>query len=478
MDGQENTTSTTGKNSATKRRFFSALNTILPFLLMVTLTSVCYLFIPVGVFIVAGKLISRIGVVIPAVLSVLGIWYLPTMVSGAIAEAIDILTGKNNRGQVGDLFGMIIGTSLLTILWFFPLWNHVFPAFAAVLQPFHVASMFDNPWLIGLSWLVCIPIPVYATLSAIEDQGRNKSTNATKSQQVGSTESESGQHTHEEFQKNQSSTDNPDESRRATSNQPSSALTFAWESAPPTRFRDVGGMDDLKRNIMRSVLRPLSHTDAAYERFNVSPPNGILLHGPPGTGKTHFARAIAGELGHPYLELSAGDIKSRWVNESTEQVNQLFNEAEQFERCVIFVDEIDALLAGRGNDLHREHAQVVNEFLAHLDDEDPSFLLIAATNRADLLDEAATRRGRFDQQYEVDLPDKEARELIFRVRLRELPSDLDDDDYETLAEQTADRSAADIVGMVDDAAMRAAERDAEVITKDDLLDSGVTNGDT
>ncbi|GAA0241543.1 ATP-binding protein [Haladaptatus pallidirubidus] len=215
-----------------------------------------------------------------------------------------------------------------------------------------------------------------------------------------------------------------------------------------------------------------------YERFNVSPPNGILLHGPPGTGKTHFARAIAGELGHPYLELSAGDIKSRWVNVSTEQVNQLFNEAEQFERCVIFVDEIDALLAGRGNDLHREHAQVVNEFLAHLDDEDPSFLLIAATNRADLLNEAATRCGRFDQQYEVGLPDKEARKLIFRVRLRELPSNLDEDDYEMLAEQTADRSTADIVGMVDDAAMRAAERDAQTITKDDLLDYGVTNGDT
>jgi SpoVK/Ycf46/Vps4 family AAA+-type ATPase len=229
-------------------------------------------------------------------------------------------------------------------------------------------------------------------------------------------------------------------------------------------------MDTLKRNIMRSVLRPLSHTDAAYERFNVSPPNGILLHGPPGTGKTHFARAIAGELGHPYLELSAGDIKSRWVNESTEQVNQLFNEAEQFDRCVIFVDEIDALLAGRGNDLHREHAQVVNEFLAHLDDEDPSFLLIAATNRADLLDEAVTRRGRFDQQYEVGLPDKEARKLIFRVRLRELPSNLDDDEYEMLAERTADRSAADIVGMVDDAAMRAAERDAEAITTDYLLE--------
>ncbi len=88
----------------------------------------------------------------------------------------------------------------------------------------------------------------------------------------------------------------------------------------------------------------------------------------------------------------------------------------------------------------------------------------------DLLDEAATRRGRFDQQYEVGLPNKKARKLIFRVQLRKLPSDLDEDEYETLAEQTTDRSAADIVGTVDDAAVRAAERNAEAITKDDLLE--------
>ncbi len=159
------------------------------------------------------------------------------------------------------------------------------------------------------------------------------------------------------------------------------------------------------------------------------------------------------------------------MNESTEQVNQLFNEAEQFDRCVIFVDEIDALLAGRGNDLHREHAQVVNEFLAHLDDEAPSFLLIAATNRADLLDEAATRRGRFDQQYEVGLPDKEAREKIFEVRLQSLPTELDQDEYEELAELSTELSSADIVGIVDDAAMKAAERDAQAITYEDLAKS-------
>ncbi|MFC6993796.1 ATP-binding protein [Haladaptatus sp. GCM10025707] len=230
-------------------------------------------------------------------------------------------------------------------------------------------------------------------------------------------------------------------------------------------------MESLKTKIERSVLRPLTRIDEAYERFKVSPPNGILLYGPPGTGKTLFARAVAGELGHPYLELSAGDIKSRWINESTEQVNRLFDEAQQFDRCVIFIDEIDALLAGRGNDLHREHAQVVNEFLAHLDDDDPNFLVIAATNRADLLDEAATRRGRFDQQYEIGLPDNDAREAIFRVRLRELPTALDERDYHELAHRSEELSSADIVGIVDDAAMHAAERDAEAITLDDLHES-------
>jgi ATP-dependent 26S proteasome regulatory subunit len=106
-----------------------------------------------------------------------------------------------------------------------------------------------------------------------------------------------------------------------------------------------------------------------------------------------------------------------------------------------------------------------------LDDEDPSFLLIAATNRADLLDEAATRRGRFDQQYEVGLPDKEAREKIFKVRLQSLPTELDQEEYEKLAELSTELSSADIVGIVDDAAMQAAERDAQAITYDDLAKS-------
>ncbi len=324
--------------------------------------------------------------------------------------------------------------------------------------------MFDRLWLMGLSWIACIPLMISTSLGTATDNIEEKSLPS----ETGQTDEpdSSAQSTTEHKHKSPQNSDNSDPLHPTLDD-----LEYNWKLAPNVGFWDVGGQDELKKEIIRSVLRPLTRVDEAYERFNVSPPNGILLYGSPGTGKTLFARAIAGELGHPYLELSAGDIKSRWINESTEQVNRLFDEAEQFDRCVIFIDEIDALLAGRGNELHREHAQVVNEFLAHLDDEDPNFLVIAATNRADLLDEAATRRGRFDQQYEIGLPSRDAREEIFRVRLCDLPTALDEDDYLELADRSDGLSSADIVGIVDDAAMHAAERDAEAITPTDLHES-------
>ncbi|WP_211250901.1 AAA family ATPase [Haladaptatus cibarius] len=461
MDGQENITSTAAQNNRSldpKRLTRIALSTLI--------ASICYFLVPIGLLLVTGELASTVGILIPAIIGVFAIWTVPTLVTSIIYDLTNQVARLDSQDiDTGWILGEVIGLTLLTGVWFLPLWTHLFPQLAGILQLFRVAPMLDEPWLMGLSWIACIPIQLTSFSVVLgSDEDHSKETKKQRAQ--------SRDRNHQDSQ----STKRQEQSQHQNHNKETmtdiqSDFTFGWESAPTTTFRDVGGMDALKRNIMRSVLRPLSHTDAAYERFNVSPPNGILLHGPPGTGKTHFARAIAGELGHPYLELSAGDIKSRWVNESTEQVNQLFNEAEQFERCVIFVDEIDALLAGRGNDLHREHAQVVNEFLAHLDDEDPSFLLIAATNRADLLDEAATRRGRFDQQYEVGLPDKEAREKIFKVRLQTLPTELDQEEYEKLAERSTELSSADIVGIVDDAAMKAAERDAQAITYEDLAES-------
>lgn len=446
-------------------RIGDCLRKVVVELLSTSLFTANYVLAPLGVvWVVANTPPSVRGLV--ALFGVPAIWMLPSFTAALLTGAIYPMHGEYTKSADIDwVFGILIGSAVLTAVWFLPAWENSWTSLAAALAPLRVSSMFDRLWLMGLSWLACIPLMISTSLGTATDNIEEKSSPSETAQ---TDEPDSSAHRATEHTKHKVPQHNDDSNQlRPTLDD----LEYDWKPAPNVGFRDVGGQDELKKEITRSVLRPLTRIDEAYERFNVSPPNGILLYGPPGTGKTLFARAIAGELGHPYLELSAGDIKSRWINESTEQVNRLFDEAEQFDRCVIFIDEIDALLAGRGNELHREHTQVVNEFLAHLDDEDPSFLVIAATNRADLLDEAATRRGRFDQQYEIGLPDHDAREAIFRVRLRELPTALEEDDYQELADRSEGFSSADIVGIVDDAAMHAAERDAEAITLGNLYES-------
>ena len=422
----------------------------------------CYLLAPLAVVVVASKLLPLIGVLI-VLPTIPAIWLFPGFCALGIVLILWYVAGGEEAVNQGWKWGILCGAGTLTAVWFLPLWEESWPVAAAVVSPLRVSGLFDAPWLMGLSWLTTIPMMVYANLEGALDGTRSVDTDRKQAAQPESTSSARS------ADSARSTVDRTsDEPTRTSSIQSSVDLTYLWDTAPDVGFVDVGGMDELKSDIERSVLRPLISTDAAYERFNISPPNGILLYGPPGTGKTHFARAIAGELGHPYLELSAGDLKSQWINESTEKVTQLFREAEQFERCVIFIDEIDALLAERGNDLHHEHAQVVNEFLAQLDAEEPNFLLIAATNQAERLDEAATRRGRFDQQYEIGLPDREAREAIFRVQLRDVPTELDEQTYEQLAAQTEGLSSAEIAGIVEDATVRAAEREARTLSREDL----------
>lgn len=454
MDGKEHTTSTTTERSRDVFRdgIILAVST--------AASSACYLLVPIGVLLVGGELTSHLGMLVPALLSVVAVPLTPLIIAISVFTVIDEIFGEDHEGiDRGWSLGIIIGAFLLTLVWFLPLWGPSWPILAEKLRPLRASILFDDAWVMGLTWIAYVPMMLYANLGAIATDGTSSSVTQEKQRAGSSSERASSEHT------NQPTRGKDNFSKEDTE------FTYNWNTAPDARFTDIGGMESLKTKIERLVLRPLTRIDEAYERFNVSPPNGILLYGPPGTGKTLFGRAIAGELGHPYLELSAGDIKSRWINESTEQVNRLFDEAEQFERCVIFIDEIDALLAGRGNDLHREHAQVVNEFLAHLDDEDPNFLVIAATNRADLLDEAATRRGRFDQQYEIGLPNHDAREAIFRVQLSERPTTLDEAAYRELADRSEGLSSADIVGIVDDAAIHAAERDAEAITLEYLYES-------
>ena len=431
-----------------------------------SLFSANYVLAPLGIVWVVARFPTSVRG-LTALLSIPAIWVLPSFTAALLTSAIYPIHGENSKSADIDwVFGILIGSATLTVIWFLPLWENRWASLAETLAPLRVSPLFDSVWLLALSWLASIPLMISISLGTATDNIEEKSSKVKQTMPGGP--SSSALSNEENLTKNKAPKHCDDSTQQRP---PFGDFDYAWEPAPNIGFSDVGGEDRLKEDITRTILRPLTRIDKAYERFNVSPPNGILLYGPPGTGKTLFARAIAGELGHPYLELSAGDIKSRWINESTEQVNQLFDEAEQFDRCVIFIDEIDALLAGRGNDLHREHAQVVNEFLAHLDNEDPNFLVIAATNRADLLDEAATRRGRFDQQYEISLPDHDARKAIFRVQLRDRPTTLDEEAYQALANRSEGLTSADIVGIVDDAAMYAAERNAEAITRKDLFRS-------
>lgn len=453
-----------------KRGYSYLFRMITVILASTLLMSACYLFIPLGVIWVAAKAPSSFKW-LAALASIPSIWFIPGFVAIALATIMELAVGQDNGNiERGWVLGIIVGSTILTAVWFLPVWGPTLPYVAEKLQILRVSALFDDTGLMALSWLVSLPLMMYADIAAHTETNKSSSSSRYKQQKQPSFNSYSERSVRSADRSDRSS----QQSYHRSDNIPRADLqdlTYRWKPVPETRFADIGGMEALKTEIVRSVLRPLTRIDEAYKRFNVSPPNGILLYGPPGTGKTLFARAIAGELGHPYLELSAGDIKSRWINESTEQVNQLFAEAEQFDRCVIFIDEIDALLADRGNDLHREHAQVVNEFLAHLDDEDPNFLVIAATNRADLLDDAATRRGRFDQQYEIGMPDHDGREAIFRVQLSERPTTLDEAAYRELADRSEGFSSADIVGIVDDAAIHAAERDADAITLEDLYES-------
>jgi len=250
-------------------------------------------------------------------------------------------------------------------------------------------------------------------------------------------------------------------------------LTYDWQHSPQ-RFNDIGGYDDLKADFERRVLEPLlAHRDGddRFSRFSVEPESGIMLYGPPGTGKTMFARALAGELTVPFVELSPADVTSMWINESSDRVKTLFEEAKQIGPCVIFLDEAEHLFGAReysGKSSHAEDRKVTSEFLAQLTHEDREAIVVAATNRPGDIDRAILRPGRLAAHFEIGLPDEEARTAIFRTHLTDVPSSLSDAEYAALATHTAGMTGADLADLVDEARRNAADRDARVLTRDDF----------
>ena len=218
---------------------------------------------------------------------------------------------------------------------------------------------------------------------------------------------------------------------------------------PRIAFADVGGMDALKDEIRMKIIHPLTHAEL-YQAYGKSIGGGILLYGPPGCGKTHLARATAGEVKANFLAVGINDILDMWIGQSERNLHELFEQAREHRPCVLFFDEVDALAASR-TDLRQSHGRIIiNQFLAELDGVQSSnegVLILAATNAPWHLDPAFRRPGRFDRILFVPPPDAPARAAILRILCRGKPSQ--DIDYDNLAKKTADFSGADLKAVVD-----------------------------
>ena len=235
-------------------------------------------------------------------------------------------------------------------------------------------------------------------------------------------------------------------------------------------FQDVAGVQEAKYELEEIIEFLKSPTK--FQKLGGKIPKGVLLLGPPGTGKTLLARAVAGEADVPFFSISGADFVEMFVGVGASRVRDLFDQAKKNSPCLIFIDEIDAVGRQRGAGLgggHDEREQTLNQLLVEMDgfEQNSGVIIIAATNRPDVLDPALLRPGRFDRQVVVDKPDIKGREGIFKVHTKLIPLG-EDVDLEILARGTPGLAGADIANIVNEAALLAARRDSEKVTMYDF----------
>ncbi|MDZ4712845.1 MAG: ATP-dependent zinc metalloprotease FtsH [bacterium] len=245
------------------------------------------------------------------------------------------------------------------------------------------------------------------------------------------------------------------------------------ESATKVTFEDVAGADEAKEEL--SEIIEFLKTPAKFQKLGGKIPRGVLLLGPPGTGKTLLARAVAGEAGVPFFSISGADFVEMFVGVGASRVRDLFEQGKKNTPCIIFIDEIDAVGRHRGAGLgggHDEREQTLNQLLIEMDgfEQNNGVIIIAATNRPDILDPALLRPGRFDRQVVVDRPDVKGREGIFKVHTRKTPM-TKDVSIDILAKGTPGFSGADIANLVNEAALLAARRNSDFVTMKDFEDA-------
>jgi transitional endoplasmic reticulum ATPase len=236
-----------------------------------------------------------------------------------------------------------------------------------------------------------------------------------------------------------------------------SALREVYVEIPNVEWSDIGGLEQVKQELREAVEWPIKHPEA-FKRMGIKPPKGILLYGPPGCGKTLLAKAVATESEANFITIKGPEIFSKWVGESEKAIREIFRKARQAAPCIVFIDEIDAIAPRRGSGIGDSHVtdRVVNQLLTEMDgiEDLKGVVVIAATNRPDILDPALLRPGRFDRLIYVPLPDARAREEIFKIHLRGKPLDKDVD-IQKLVSLTEGYTGADIAALCNTAAMIA-----------------------
>ena len=252
------------------------------------------------------------------------------------------------------------------------------------------------------------------------------------------------------------------------------AQVFDKENSKKVTFKDVAGLEEAKVEIME-IVDFLKKPDK-YKSIGAKIPKGALLVGPPGTGKTLLAKAVAGEANVPFLSISGSDFVEMFVGVGASRVRDLFEKAKKTAPCIVFIDEIDAVGRARGKNPamggNDERENTLNQLLTEMDGfgSNSGVIILAATNRVDVLDKALLRAGRFDRQIHVDLPDLNERKEVFGVHLRPIKID-DTVDVDLLARQTPGFSGADIANVCNEAALIAARHGKKFVGKQDFLDA-------
>ena len=244
------------------------------------------------------------------------------------------------------------------------------------------------------------------------------------------------------------------------------------QSTQGIHFNDVAGEDEAKENLKEIV--DYLHNPDKYTEVGASMPKGILLVGPPGTGKTMLAKAVAGEANVPFFSISGSEFVEMFVGMGASKVRDLFKQAKEKAPCIVFIDEIDAIGKKRdgqigGND---EREQTLNQLLTEMDgfEGNNGVMILAATNRPESLDPALTRPGRFDRRVPVELPDLQGREAILKVHARKIKVS-DDVDFHTIARMASGASGAELANIVNEAALRAVRDNRTIVTEADLEES-------